>query len=284
MIDYDKYKSVGKGFYFVDDIEQYGLQFEEVMQEMSFFQDICKRFCIDMEYLRSIVVRLGIPYRDMFMYTITKSPNVLALAKENGVYCEKRDTYKMNYREYRNVYVCQNEYISTKYSKIAMEIFKDKYSRLFNEPMFQNVVRKYPIDLKFDSNMTIDTFSSLNDSQVLDDLTLNDIAYLIFNPNGINDIKYESKFKFYYYGNDVMYLEMFDVNIHGNTYPISLAIPINAIVSKNWSLIEDYYVYNIIKPNANSKLGKDINNWFNGKQKDFPYWNSDIINQLKKYF
>ena len=59
---------------------------------------------------------------------------------------------------------------------------------------------------------------------------------------------------------------------------------IKAIITKDWSLIEEQNIYGIIKPNANAELGRDTNNWFHGKQKDNPYWEvyKKEIQTLKK--
>jgi len=286
MIDYSNLtKADGcKGYFFVDSIEEYGIQFNEIMKRMSFFKEVCNTFNVTMEYLYGIIVKLNIPYRDMFEYTIYET-NSLFLVENKAVYHLKRKKdYKMNFREFYNVYVSQNQYIGLLYQDIANEIMNDKFSEMFNDEMFLKSVRKYPSDLKIDENMKVNFFESINNSCSIRDLTLKDIVYLISKPNAIDDLKKETKFKFYQHGKDVCYLEMFDIEIHGHIYPISLSIPIKAIITKDWSLIEEQNIYGIIKPNANEKLGKDSNNFFNGKQKYNPYWNSEIVNRLKTYF
>ena len=282
MIDYSKLtKADGcKGYYFVDSIEEYGIQFNKIMKRMSFFKEVCNTFDVTMEYLHGIIVKLNIPYRDMFEYTINET-NSLFLVENKAVYCLKR---KKDLREFYNVYVSQNQYIGLLYQDIANEIMNNKFSEMFNDEMFFKSVRKYPSDLKIDESMRVNFFESINNSCLTRDLTLKDIAYLISNPNAIDDLKKETRFKFYHTGKDVCYLEMFDVEIHGRIYPISLYIPIKAIITKDWSLIEEEMMYGIIKPNANEKLGGDSNNFFNGKQKYNPYWNSEIVNRLKTYF
>ena len=220
----------------------------------------------------------------MFEYTINGT-NSLFLVENKAVYYLKRTKdYKMPFREFYNVYVSQNQYIGLLYQDIANEIMNNKFSEMFNDEMFFKSVRKYPSDLKIDESMRVNFFESINNSCLTRDLTLKDIAYLISNPNAIDDLKKETRFKFYHTGKDVCYLEMFDVEIHGRIYPISLYIPIKAIITKDWSLIEEEMMYGIIKPNANEKLCGDSNNFFNGKQKYNPYWNSEIVNRLKTYF
>ena len=43
-------------------------------------------------------------------------------------------------------------------------------------------------------------------------------------------------------------------------------------------------MFSIIKPNANELLGKDKNNWFEGLQKDSPYFNHKEVANVKKLF
>lgn len=75
MIDYSKFTNTDgcKGYYFVDSIEEYGIQFNEIMKRMSFFKEVCNTFNVTMEYLYGIIVKLNIPYRDMFDYTINET-------------------------------------------------------------------------------------------------------------------------------------------------------------------------------------------------------------------
>jgi hypothetical protein len=72
--------------------------------------------------------------------------------------------------------------------------------------------------------------------------------------------------------------------IHGHKYDISLYIPREAITNDDWSIVENQKMFGIIKPNANELLGKDKNNWFEGLQKDSPYFNHKEVETIKKRF
>lgn len=50
MIDYSNLKKADgcKGYYFVDSIEEYGIQFNEIMKSMSFFKEVCDIFDVTM--------------------------------------------------------------------------------------------------------------------------------------------------------------------------------------------------------------------------------------------
>jgi hypothetical protein len=63
-----------------------------------------------------------------------------------------------------------------------------------------------------------------------------------------------------------------------------LNIPRNAIVNDDWSIVKKYCVHSIIKPNADSLLGDNHDNWFWGFQMDSPYWNEDKVKEIRKLF
>ena len=72
--------------------------------------------------------------------------------------------------------------------------------------------------------------------------------------------------------------------VQGHKYDMSLSIPREAIIKNDWGLVEDKYVFSIIKPNADSQLGRNPANWFSGKQKDSPYFNCEEVAKVKSLF
>ena len=68
----------------------------------------------------------------------------------------------------------------------------------------------------------------------------------------------------------------------GREYEISLYIPRNAIVNNDWSLVENQRMFSIIKPNAETITDEKI--WFEGLQKDSPYFNHKEVETIKKKF
>jgi hypothetical protein len=115
---------------------------------------------------------------------------------------------------------------------------------------------------------------------------MEDIVKLLTNPNEVNALKVVSKFSCSYYS-EIIFLKLESIDVQRKKFIYHLYIPRKAILEKDWSLIEDCEVYGIIRPNANEELGKDSNNWFNGKQKDSPYWNiyyEKYIKPLKELF
>ena len=98
-------------------------------------------------------------------------------------------------------------------------------------------------------------------------LTAKDIADLLKCPTFSTEKVNKLAYKIYSDGEDIYY-PLPSVMVHGHKYEMSLSIPREAIVKNDWSIVEDKFVFSIIKPNADSQLGKNPANWFQGKQKD----------------
>ena len=81
---------------------------------------------------------------------------------------------------------------------------------------------------------------------------------------------------------NIIFLPVKSVEFDSHHYSISLYIPVKAIVENDFSLIEDCHVHSIIKPDA--VVGRETGNFFEGKQKDFPYWDEPVIQDFKKLF
>jgi hypothetical protein len=114
-------------------------------------------------------------------------------------------------------------------------------------------------------------------------LTALDIVKLLDNPKYSAETVKRLKYKIYSDG-DTIYYPITSLMIHGHKYDISLYVPREAIVKDDWSLVEKQKMSGIIKPNANELLGKDKNNWFEGLQKDSPYFNHKEVETIKKRF
>ena len=115
------------------------------------------------------------------------------------------------------------------------------------------------------------------------DLTALDIVKLLDNPNYSTETVKKLKYNIYSDG-DIIYYPITSLMVRGHKFDISLSIPREAIINDDWSIVENQKIYSIIKPNANELLGRDKNNWFEGLQKDSPYFNHKEVKTLKKKF
>lgn len=216
--------------------------------------------------------------KDCFMYSLYGGEHSRMVA-EKGVYTEKRKWSYGSYtiqKTYYNVYIKENTYIHLMFPKIIEYIITTYY------PKFA-IYEETP---RFDKQIKIKPNTSIEDieREYRDcKLTALDIVKLLDNPNySVEKVK---KMKYHIYGDsDVIYYPLTSMLIHGHKYDISLYIPREAIVKDDWSLVENKRIFSIIKPTANELLGKDKDNWFEGLQKDSPYFNHEDVEKVKKCF
>ena len=216
--------------------------------------------------------------KDCFMYSLYGGEHSRMVA-ENGVYSEKREWSNgccyIN-KTYHNVYIKENTYIHLMFSKIIEHIITTYYPKF---AIYEDVPR-------FDKQIKIKPNSSITEIKreyTEYDLTALDIVKLLNNPNYSTETVKKLKYKIYSDGN-LIYYPITSLSIHGHKYDISLYIPREAIINDDWSIVENQKMFGIIKPNANELLGKDKNNWFEGLQKDSPYFNHKEVETIKKRF
>ena len=216
--------------------------------------------------------------KDCFMYSLYGGEHSRMVA-EKGVYSEKRKWSYGSYtiqKTYYNVYIKENTYIHLMFPKIIEYIITTYYPKF---AIYEDIPR-------FDKQIKIKPNTSIEDieREYRDcKLTALDIVKLLNNPNYSTETVKKLKYKIYSDSN-LIYYPITSLMIHGHKYDISLYIPRDAIVKDDWSLVENQRMFSIIKPNANELLGKDKNNWFEGLQKDSPYFNHKEVETIKKRF
>jgi hypothetical protein len=208
-------------------------------------------------------------YTELFSYTTNRFGKLVA---ERGIYTKNwvRHYGGGDYvTTFYDVYVCENQYFSLQIPKIVEWIITEYYPFC---AIFEDATPYEGIE--FDEKMRLDDFERKYWEK---HLTLGDVINIFKNPNMV-----KKQLRYKLYGNcDLIFLPITIQNLHGHKYDISLYIPREAIVKKDWSFVENQRLYSIIKPNANAELGKDKNNWFDGKQKDNPYWDYEIVKNIK---
>lgn len=213
-----------------------------------------------------------------FMYSLYGGEHSRMVA-ENGVYSEKREWVRGSYtikKIYHNVYIRENTYINLIFPKIIEHIITTNYPKF---AIYKDVPR-------FNKQINIKPNTSIAEieREYRDcNMTALDIVKLLDNPKySIETVK---KLKYNIYGNgDIIFYPITSLMIHGRKYDISLYIPREAIINDDWSIVENQKMFSIIKPNANELLGRDKNNWFEGLQKDSPYFNHKEVETIKKKF
>lgn len=177
-----------------------------------------------------------------------------------GMYKEVQEKDRV-VKVYYDVYVKEHTYIGLTYKKIIAHIIKTYYPKFY---LFD--YEDFPVRLDT-------TISDI--SREYQDYTLKELCGMM--KGQVEKIRYNI-----YSSGDIIFLPVKSVNVINHTFQISLCIPVQAITENDFSLIEDFHVYSIIKPDAVE--GRMNENFFNGKQKDFPYWDEPVIQDFKKLF
>lgn len=251
-------------------------------------KDIVPKYNIDLFNAQNIlpsIVKLAenwrVPYAEIIKFIIANhlerhlfSYNIYRglLVGERALYSEQkvwRGGQEIIQKTYYDVYVYENYYISLQLPKIVEWIIFTYYDYC----IWAKLYNPYEgINFKLS-----DTIHDVDFNYHDKELTIQDILNMCSGKKTIH-----RKLIYSMYSDcEQIYLPLTSIELYGHKFDISLTIPREAIINRNWDLIENVKVYSIIKPNANEQLGRDKNNWFEGYQKDMPYWNCDIVKELK---
>lgn len=213
--------------------------------------------------------------KHLFEYSTYNKDTLSKLVYENGAY--KIDyVYKQgNYVEKKtwfNIYVVENKYIKLLLPKIIEYIIEVYYQHF----AIYELKEKYP-NIEINEDTYIEEIAK---TYYKEDLKVKDILAIIKGEPIL-----EQKLAYNIYSDyKYIYLPIKSINIHNTEYKLSLIVPILAIINRDWSLVENVYVHNVIKPNADSKLGGNPDNWYSGFQINAPYWNEPQVQELKALF
>ena len=68
------------------------------------------------------------------------------------------------------------------------------------------------------------------------------------------------------------------VVVDNHEYDYIIIIPVEAILKRDWSIVENKMLFSIRDTRPNKEK------WFEGKQIDAPYWNDDKVKEIQKLF
>jgi hypothetical protein len=199
------------------------------------------------------------------------------LVYENGVYEEKREWTSKGYnyvKHYYNVYIVENIFINLMLPKVVAYIIETFYPKF---AIYEDVEKYKGINIDKDSFI-----EDIQHAYAGKKLQVSDLIEII-NANGKPIYEKKLIYEIYSQG-DILYAHLKHLNIHNRDFDWYLNIPRNAIVNDDWSIVKKYCVHSIIKPNADSLLGDNHDNWFWGFQMDSPYWNEDKVKEIRKLF
>ena len=274
MIDYKKFKFATKETFYstTNIVNKHHIDIVKEKNLLPSLVKLCDNWRVLYDDIAIYIIKNHLT-KDLFDYT--PYPNSHSkLVCENGLYTITRKWEYGGYKEYKtyfNVYVIENPYIHIIFPKLIDYIIKTYYPYF----VLTKKVTKNNIEFK-----DYETISDLSLREECRDLTISDIVDIV--TNGVKEVD-ELVYKIYSSG-DIIYYPLKDIVLHGRSYQRTIAIPREAIITKNWELVEQKFVSAIIKDDANELLGKDPNNWFSGKQSESPYWNEKNIRALRRLF
>lgn len=260
MIDYEKLQhTTSVTFYDTRNLHKiWNIDFKEKKHLIPSIVDLCELWKVPFDEIIDFAEREGI-VSDFLEYSTYKC-SCSELVFEKGLYKEvwERDSYK---KVYYDVYVKEHTYIGLTFKKIITHIIKTYYPKFY---LFD--YEDFPVQ----EDMPIGKIP-----REYQDYTLKKL-YGMLNKR-IEKIRYNI-----YTSADIISLPVKSVMFNNHKFSISLCIPSQAITDNDFSLIEDFYVHSIIKTDA--VVGRTEGNFFEGKQKDFPYWDEPVIQDFKKLF
>lgn len=267
-----KHVNRSDSFYFVKDLEKFGIDFNQACELIPNLNNIANLFGVDKNEVIDIIKELHYINRDLFEFTCFPGFNEEnILIAEKAIYTSNMKTICGERKEiikYYNVYLMGR---LDSFGKILESLFSKKFSVLYNDENFNEIIPKFPTKFKIEPWTKITDLHLLNENmyKVEYNITCSDIFELMKDENYINTTIVKSKFRFY--GIENFYLKL----PNRPNCDDSIVIPFEALFKKDWSIIENYDVFSVRLENGG---------WFKGKQKDSPYFNSDEVNYFKKMF
>lgn len=267
-------KATDLNIYFVD-LSETNYSRKQLISNMKTFVDFMNRFNCSTDELCDILDMYGILDKNLFEYTTFKTPYFVC---ENALYVRKqiREGYNWNWKQiWYDLYITENSYVSLYLNIVAKHIVKERFPFLFEKPFtitkkrFTDEINKLPKT----TNARIDDiiYSSLFENK----LTIDDIIKL-YTDDTYKDSLVEVPRLNIYSDNTTIYLSVDEEKCY------SVSFTIENLLNKDWKSIEETNVFSILL--YDDKGNRIPNKWFNGKQKDSPYFNDPIVKELKKYF
>lgn len=269
---YDEYRKYN--LYFVN-LNELGLDIKTMLKHYECFNDFCERFRITIDELVDYIKRCSIVDKSLFEFSVNSNSDKNFLFLKKAVYVEKHSVVNgqcvkktFNY----NVYIVPNVYVSLSLNKIAKEVVFDKFPFMKNdifckiERRFDENIHKLPDDINVKIS-DIDVLVKHNNN-----LTIADLINIYHDKSYMDSLVKKSLFSVYHGGE--IYLDLGHIS-H------SLHMNVDDFFNKDWESIEKHLVGSIILYNNN---GDRIPfRWFDGEQKDAPYFNNEKVTKLKSF-
>ena len=247
---------------------------KQLIEGIDRFKTFMDAFKCTADEIISIVDKLGITDKSLFEYQTYPTPfldgkKVIYTSKYVlvGGYTKKADTFY-------DVYISANTYVSLALNDIARELMFTRFP-YFNEAPFVEVEKRFKDNI---NSLPKNTNTKLNDIEhgiIFDnDLSIKDLINLYLDDGYKDSTIVKSLFHIYSDGN------MFFLQVSKREYEHSLQIPTKAFYEKDWEAIENVDVRGVCLYDDNGELIKG--KWFEGKQKDAPYFKYPLVEEFRK--
>ena len=280
----DKLQRISKrGYYILNDVTEF-IPLLSMMKKCPYFIRLSNKFNVSMEELEKIVIELKIPHSKMFTFVKRNhgyKNDFSVLVEENT---DKEIVRKKGYEYtyYYDTFVTEDTYITLCNQEIVEYIFDKKYPKLFRDSIFFKEIARFNKSLNINPKSKIDDLPL----DIRMNLTCQDLVDIINgNVDFINDKVKKSKVK-HYADSECFYVELEPRTICGIKFDNSLVIPYDIFTLRDWKLVEDKFVFSIIKNDAKLVNGKINNNgnFFSGSQSYAPYYETDEVKKIKELF
>ena len=248
---------------------------KQLIEGIDRFKTFMDAFKCTADEIISIVDKLGITDKSLFEYQTYKTPFLIS---SNDIYTAKYEWgvwgYRKEVKTFYDVYVSANTYVSLALNDIARELMFTRFP-YFMEPPFVEVEKRFKDNI---NNLPKNTNTKLSDIEhniIFDnDLSIKDLINLYLDDGYKDSSTTKSLISIYSDGN------MFFLKVGKREHEHSLYIPTKAFLEKDWEAIENVKVSSVCLYDDNGELIKG--KWFEGKQKDAPYFKYPLVEEFKK--
>ena len=248
---------------------------KQLFSEMKTYKEFMERFNCSVDELCEILDKYGIADNSLFEYTTCGYKDCYPIAKDY-IFTSKLVNKSGSWRRektYYDIYLCCSRYSSLALNIVAEELIKMRFPFL-SLPPFTKVKKRFRDNIK-ELPSTINAKVKDIDNNILfdNDLTIGELIKL-YTDDSFADSDIETPlYKVYYDGS--VYVE---INESKGGWCVGTTFA--ELLNKDWKAIEERHVFSVCLYDENGELIKG--KWFEGKQKDAPYFNDQLVKELKK--
>jgi len=248
----------------------------QLLSEMPIFKDFMEHFSCSLDELCEILDMCGITDNSLFDYSICGKDYLIG---KDYLYTITYEHFYGGYNEkitYYDLYMCHNTYACLALDTVARELVKRRFPFLMLPP-FTKVEKRFKESIKNMPNTLKAKVSDIDALTLFDnDLTIGELIKLYTEENYADSVV-ETPLYSVYSDTCSIYITL-DESKGG----WSLSLKISDLLNKDWKAIEERHVSSIC---LYDEKGEQIKGkWFEGNQKDAPYFNNPLVKELKRFF